>query len=159
MPARDRTVPERFRIGEFAARTGHSIHAIRWYESQGLIPGVGRDSSGRRVYGEPHLSWLDLMDRLRRTGMSIAEMRAYTALVKQGRSTLKQRQDLLRAHRARVRETIAEWTLALKLLDGKIDFYGAWLASGKRPPLDIPMPAAAGERTPPLKRPRRSAQR
>lgn len=36
-----------FRIGELAARTGRSIHAIRWYEAQGLIPGVARDSGGR----------------------------------------------------------------------------------------------------------------
>jgi hypothetical protein len=73
------------------------------------------------------------MERLRRTGMSIAEMRAYTALVRQGRSTLKQRQDMLYAHRARVLETIAEWTLALKLIDSKIDFYGEWLTTGHRP--------------------------
>ncbi|MES2033580.1 MAG: ATP-dependent helicase C-terminal domain-containing protein, partial [Pseudomonadota bacterium] len=41
--------------------------------------------------------WLDLMDRLRRTGMSIAEMREYTELVKQGSSTLGKRQALLSA--------------------------------------------------------------
>lgn len=126
-------MPNSYRIGEVAARTGRSVHAIRWYESQGLIPGVVRDGGGRRVYSELHLGWLDLMDRLRRTGMSIAQMREYTALVKQGRSTLKQRQELLQSHRARVRETIADWTLALKLIDGKIDFYGEWLTTGHRP--------------------------
>ena len=48
-------------------------------------------------------------------------------------STLKQRQEMLYAHRARVLETIAEWTLALKLVDSKIDFYGEWLTTGHRP--------------------------
>jgi DNA-binding transcriptional MerR regulator len=121
------------RIGELSARSGRTIHAIRWYEAQGLIPGVVRDDGGRRVYNELHVDWLDLMDRLRRTGMSIAEMRAYTALVRQGRSTLKQRQDMLYAHRTRVLETISEWTQALKLIDSKIDFYGEWLTTGHRP--------------------------
>jgi DNA-binding transcriptional MerR regulator len=120
-------------IGELAARTGRSIHAIRWYEAQGLIPGVVRDSGGRRVYSDLHLNWLDLMDRLRRTGMSIAQMRQYTALVRQGNSTLRQRQKLLSEHRARVRQTIADWTQALNLIDSKIDFYGEWLATGNRP--------------------------
>jgi DNA-binding transcriptional MerR regulator len=78
---------ENFLIGQLAARTGRSVHTIRWYEAQGLIPGVARDGGRRRVYGELHISWLDLMDRLRRTGMSIAEMREYTALVKQGSGT------------------------------------------------------------------------
>src|SRR5215467_192538 len=121
------------RIGELSARSGRTIHAIRWYEAQGLIPGVERDLGGRRVYSEQHVDWLDLMDRLRRTGMSIAEMRAYTALVKQGRSTLRQRQERLVAHRARVLERIAEWTVALMLIDSKIDFYGEWLTTGHRP--------------------------
>jgi DNA-binding transcriptional MerR regulator len=124
---------QNFRIGTLAARTGRSIHAIRWYEAQGLIPGVIRDSGGRRVYSELHLSWLDLMDRLRRTGMSIAQMRRYTALVKQGRKTLRQRQLLLRKHRKDVERTIVEWQQALHLIDSKIDFYGEWLATGKRP--------------------------
>jgi DNA-binding transcriptional MerR regulator len=144
-------VPESFRIGELAARTGRGIHAIRWYEAQGLIPGVGRDRAGRRVYSELHLNWLDLMDRLRRTGMSIAEMREYTALVKRGRSTLRQRQELLSAHRVRVKETIAEWGSALQLIDSKIDFYGEWLATGNRPP----PPALSARPAPALSRRRR----
>lgn len=124
-------------IGGLAQRTGRSIDTIRWYEAQGLVPGVARDPGGRRRYTEQHVGWLLLMDRLRKTGMSIAEMRQYTAFVKQGRSTLKERQNMLRAHRERVERTIAEWTEALALLDGKIDFYGQWLHTGRRPSLDV----------------------
>lgn len=128
-----KTGAKQFHIGELSARTGRGIHAIRWYESQGLIPGVERDSGGRRLYNERHVSWLELIARLRLTGMSVAQMREYTALVKQGAATLKQQQALLRAHRARVNATIAEWTRALALLNRKIDFYDEWLATGRRP--------------------------
>lgn len=130
-------------IGGLAQRTGRSIDTIRWYEAQGLVPGVARDAGGRRRYTEQHVGWLLLMERLRKTGMSIAEMRRYTALVKQGKSTLEQRQDMLRAHRERVERTIAEWTEALALLDGKIDFYGQWLHTGRRPSLDVVASTAA----------------
>jgi DNA-binding transcriptional MerR regulator len=126
-------VAEPLRIGVLAARTGRTVHTIRWYEGQGLIPGVERDRGGRRVFAEAHVAWLVLMDRLRRTGMSIADMRRYTLLVKQGRSTLRERRRFLEAHRARVEATIAEWTSALRLIDEKIDFYGQWLATGHRP--------------------------
>lgn len=128
-------------IGHLAERTGRSVHTIRWYERQGLVPGVQRDAGGRRRYSERHIGWLLLMDRLRRTGMSIAEMRDYTALVVQGKATLRQREAMLRAHREQVQRTISEWTEALALLDDKIDFYGAWIGTGKRPPLDS-LPAA-----------------
>jgi len=123
-------------IGTIAARTGRSIDTIRWYERQGLVPGVRRDTGGRRRYSELHVGWLQLMDRLRRTGMSVAEMRRYTALVAQGKATLAEREALLQAHRQRVRDTIAEWTEALALLDDKIDFYAQWVRTGRRPPLD-----------------------
>ncbi|TAK87563.1 MAG: MerR family transcriptional regulator [Aquabacterium sp.] len=133
--------PSHLRIGQLAERTGRSIYAIRWYEAQGLVPGVVRNASGHRVYSEQHVNWLVLMDRLRRTGMSIAEMRGYTRLVQQGRSTLSQRREQLRAHREKVRRSIAEWTAALELLDGKIDFYGQWLETGHRPPELPAMPS------------------
>ena len=123
-------------IGALSARTGRSVHTIRWYEAQGLIPGVVRDAGGRRTYSEQHVGWLELMERLRRSGMSIAEMRRYTALVKQGRSTLAQRREMLAAHRARVVQAIAEHRAALRLIDGKVDFYDAWIASGHRPKSD-----------------------
>ena len=115
--------PESLRIGELAARSGRSVHAIRWYEAQGLIPGVVRDAGGQRRYSERHLDWLALMERLRRTGMSIADLREYTRLVKQGRATVQERQAMLAAHRERVKRTIAGWNEALALLERKLDFY------------------------------------
>ncbi|MET3460132.1 MerR family transcriptional regulator [Variovorax atrisoli] len=132
-----------FHIGELAARTGRTVHAIRWYETQGLVPGVARDEGGRRLYVELHVGWLDLMERLRSTGMSIAEMREYTALAMQGKTTLRERRDMLAAHRERVNETIAGWKRALSLVERKIDFYDEWMASGHRPPLVDARPSPA----------------
>src|SRR3569832_2444624 len=121
------------RIGDVAARTGRSIHSIRWYEAQGLMPGVSSDSAKRVIYTEYHIGWLDLMERLRCTGMSIAQMRIYTNHAKQSAATLGERRELLRKHRSDVRETIARWHNALALIDAKIAFYDEWVASGERP--------------------------
>jgi DNA-binding transcriptional MerR regulator len=95
-----------------------------------------RDAGGRRVYVEQHIGWLQLMERLRHTGMSIAEMREYTALVKAGRSTLQQRRDMLAAHRERVLEAIRRQRAALQLIDAKVGFYDEWIATGERPKND-----------------------
>ena len=97
------------------------------------MPGVARDGGGRRVYSEHHVGWLDLMERLRCTGMAIAQMREYTALVKQGGTAVKERRALLAAHQARVRDNIARWTEALALINAKIEFYDEWVAKGARP--------------------------
>ena len=63
------------------------------------MPGVRRDSGGRRVYSPLHVSWLEFLERLKRTGMSVREMREYTTLVKRGEPTLTERVELLRGRR------------------------------------------------------------
>jgi DNA-binding transcriptional MerR regulator len=130
-------------IGELARRTGRSVHAIRWYESTGLLPAVQRNPGNRRVFDQRHVEWLELMERLQLTGMSTKEMRAYVAMAVQGRKTLSQRRDLLQAHRQRVLETIAQWQEALALLQQKIGFYNNWISTGRAPDR-ITTPAHAG---------------
>lgn len=121
------------RIGEVAGRTGRSIHTIRWYEAQGLIPGVVRDRGGRRVYSDFHVGWLDLMERLRCTGMSVKQMREYAALAKRGEASLTERHALLAAHRQRVQDNIRRWSQALALIEAKVEFYEEWIDRGERP--------------------------
>lgn len=128
-------MPRTFHIGELAVRTGRSVHTIRWYEAQGLIPGVVRDGAGRRLFDELHVGWLELIERLRQSGMAIADMRRYVSLVRQGKGTLKERQELLIEHRADVRRKIDDLRATLGVIDEKVEFYEEWLATGRRPEL------------------------
>jgi len=122
-----------FRIGELAARSGRSTHAIRWYDAQGLIPGVQRDGAGQRRFNSRHVQWLGFVDRLRSTGMTIAQIRTYTQLIQQGRSNLPLQRTLLAAHREQVAATIAAWQDSLALIDAKLAFYDLWISTGKQP--------------------------
>ncbi len=128
------------RIGKLASLTGRSVHTIRWYEAQRLIPGVRRDLQGRRIYNEQHVEWLALLDRLRRSGMSIKELRDYASLVRKGSASLRERQQLLRTHRQLIEQRIADLAQALQVVDSKIEFYAKWLRTGVQPPLPKPLP-------------------
>jgi DNA-binding transcriptional MerR regulator len=130
--------PLQLRIGELAARTGRSAHTIRWYERQGLLPPVPR-LGAYRVYSNRHVEWLELMERLRRSGMSVAQLRTYTALAQRGAPTIVQTRELLRAHREEVHRRIAEWRQALKLIEDKIAFYDEWIEEGRRPAPQEPL--------------------
>jgi DNA-binding transcriptional MerR regulator len=121
------------RIGALSKATGRSIHAIRWYERQELIPGVERDRSGRRVYAPAHVGWLDFLARLRLSGMSIARMRGYAQLVMAGRRSLSERRNLLRDHRAALVDRLAALSAALEMIDRKIEHYEEWERTGVRP--------------------------
>lgn len=125
---------ERFHIGGLAKRTGRSVHTIRWYETQGLIPRVERDGGGRRVYEPDHVEHLVFLERMRRTGMSVAEMRRLTSLGLAGWRTIAERRALLLAHRTQVETRIADLQTALTLIDEKVGYYDDWERRKKRPP-------------------------
>jgi DNA-binding transcriptional MerR regulator len=136
-----------FRIGELAARSGRSKHAIRWYDAQGLIPGVQRDAAGQRRFNSRHVEWLGFVDRLRSSGMTIAQIRTYTRLIQQGPANLPRQRALLAAHREQVAATIAAWQDSLALIDAKLAFYDLWISTGKRPERE---PAATGKGAKPV---------
>lgn len=114
-------------VGEAAARVGLTTHTLRWYEQEGLVAPVGRDSVGRRRYTEADVGWLDLLTKLRRTGMPVRDMRRYAELARQGDHTLAERVRLFKEHRERVLARIAELQQDLEVLDFKIDVYGKLL--------------------------------
>jgi DNA-binding transcriptional MerR regulator len=111
-------------VGEAAERVGLTTYTLRWYEQEGLVERVGRDSAGRRRYTQQDLDWLTLLTRLRRTGMPVRDMRRYAELARQGDGTLGARRRLFEQHRDRVVSRIAELEDDLKVLDYKIEMYG-----------------------------------
>jgi MerR family transcriptional regulator, redox-sensitive transcriptional activator SoxR len=62
------------RIGEVAERSGIAASAIRYYESEGLVPRPGR-RNGQRVYDETILDQLALIDVAKRAGFTVAEIK------------------------------------------------------------------------------------
>ena len=110
-------------VGEAAAKVGLSVHTLRWYEQEGLVNPVGRDTAGRRRYRAEDLDWLQLLTCLRGTGMPVREMRRYAELARTGPATVAERLRLFEEHRKRVLERIAELHRDLDAINGKIAFY------------------------------------
>jgi DNA-binding transcriptional MerR regulator len=114
---------EFLRIGALADRTGRSVHAIRWYEAQGLLPRVERDSGGRRVYMQWHVDWLLFIGRLKNTGMPVKQMKRYALLIARGDSGLAEQEELLIAHRQLIEARRAEIDEACAIIDRKLKHY------------------------------------
>lgn len=60
-------------IGELARRAGLQPSAIRYYESEGLLP-EPRRWNGRRIYDASALEWLSVVRLAQAAGFSIAEI-------------------------------------------------------------------------------------
>jgi len=111
-------------IGEVAARTGLSVHALRFYEREGILAApVRREGGGRRRYTRGDVEWLNLCIVLRASGMPIPEIRRYTELARTGAGTEPDRLALLRAHERRVLDRIAELHRSLDIVRHKVAVY------------------------------------
>ncbi|WP_025682281.1 MerR family transcriptional regulator [Paenibacillus maysiensis] len=81
----------KYSIGEVAKITNLSVYTLRYYEQVGLLSFPNRKSNEIRTYTEDDVDWIKFLIRLKRTGMSISEMRNYSVLRKGGPSTIKER--------------------------------------------------------------------
>lgn len=112
-----------YTISEVVAFTGLTAHTLRWYERIGLMPHIDRSHTGQRRYSNRDLDWLDLVGKLRLTGMPVADMVRYAELVREGDHTFGERFELLETTRRDVLARIAELQDTLAVLDRKISFY------------------------------------
>lgn len=116
-------------IGQVAERTGLSVHALRFYEREGLLVNpVRRDGAGRRVYGDDDVDWLNLCIILRASGMPVPAIRRYTELFCEGSGNEKERLALLREHRDRVLAQMERLHRCLDLISYKVHVYEDVLA-------------------------------
>ena len=112
-----------YSIQEVSNKTGLTAHTLRYYEKEGLISGVERSQGGFRQYTDEDLERLGLICCLKNTGMSIQEIARFVQLTHEGDHTLEERVELLRAHRERVLERMAEMQKHLDKVTWKLNFF------------------------------------
>ena len=111
-------------IAQAAERLGLTPDTLRYYEKDGLLlRPVGRATSGHRRYHATDLRWIELVTRLRSTGMTIRDVRRYADLVRAGAGNEAERLALLHEHRRKVLAQLAEVQQHLGAIDYKIGIY------------------------------------
>ncbi|MET9758274.1 MerR family transcriptional regulator [Streptomyces sp. NPDC006372] len=119
-------------IGEVARRTGLSVHALRFYEREGLLVGpVQRTAGGRRRYTTVDVDWLLICVKLRESGMPLAELKRFAELVRRGPGNEAERLQLLDAHQQRVEAQIRALEECRSVIAWKTSVYAEHLARGE----------------------------
>ncbi len=108
-------------IQEVAERTGLTTYALRYYERAGLLDPVGRASSGHRRYTTEDLGLIDLLMRLRATGMSIRQMQEFIEFRRQGPQGAAAQLALLENHQRAVKQHIRDLEGHLEVIAHKIE--------------------------------------
>jgi DNA-binding transcriptional MerR regulator len=124
-------------IGDVARETGLSVHALRFYEREGLLLSehVARGAGGHRRYTPQEVYWLRICTKLRASGMPLADIRRYAQLVREGPGNEEQRLELLREHQRRVEHQLAELEDCLRTITRKVGVYEQHLADESAPDL------------------------
>jgi DNA-binding transcriptional MerR regulator len=112
-----------YTINEVAAKFGLSAHTLRYYDKEGLLPFISRNSSGNRSFSDNDLDWVALICCLKDTGMPIKEIKQYMEWAKEGGRSIHPRKEMLTLHRQAVLKQIDDLANHLKLIDNKIAFY------------------------------------
>ncbi|MFJ8738720.1 MerR family transcriptional regulator [Embleya sp. NPDC127516] len=132
---------DRLSIGEVAEATGLSVHALRFFEREGvMLRPIPRSAGGRRVYERADVDWLLLCNRLRDSGLPIARLKEFAALVRSGPGNEPQRLALLREHEETVRARVADLNASLDVIHGKVVAYEGHVRAGTAAGVWAPTP-------------------
>ena len=119
-----------YAIGEVSKMTGIPISAIRYYDSEGLLPFLKRKQNGIREFDEKDLDHLKLIECLKATNMPIKDIKQFFDWYLTGDSTLKNRQALFHQGRATIESEISKLEVVLNTLKYKSWVYDLAVEKG-----------------------------
>lgn len=118
-----------YSIGQVAEMFGLSVSTLRYYDKQGLFPGMER-SSGVRRFSEAELEKLRVIQCLKETGMEIREIRQFMEWCAEGPSTFPQRRALFESRKAHMEDVLRRMNRTLDMLKFKCWYYEQAMQDG-----------------------------
>ena len=118
---------------------------LRYYDREGLLPFMERRESGYRVFSEADLEMLKIIECLKKTGMSIKDIRQFVVWVQQGDRSLKERYQLFLERKKAVEAQMTELQKTLELVNHKCRYYQTAVEAGTE---KVHLPAHSGNLLP-----------
>jgi DNA-binding transcriptional MerR regulator len=112
-----------YTISEVAKKINVSPHTLRFYAKEGLLPFVERSENGIRKFKDEDFEWLMIIECLKKTGMSIKDIKKFIDWVMEGDSTIEQRLEMFQKQKETVEKQIAQLQDTLELLKYKCWYY------------------------------------
>lgn len=132
----EKYMPEaQFTIGQIAEKTKLSIHTLRFYEKEGLVPFIKRNSSGYRLYEEEHVNWIRFLNCLRETGMPISKMKEFVSLTLKRDESEEQQIKMLVEQRRIIENQVNTLVSYMNMINKKIEMYSNEKQDQKTPKL------------------------
>ena len=121
-----------YTVGEMARETGIPASTLRYYDKEGLLPFVERSAGGLRMFTDADREALTVIECLKRSGLSIREIREFMEMCARGDESLGERKALFEARRDAVAAEMDRLARTLEVLEYKCWFYTTAEAAGTK---------------------------
>ncbi len=112
-----------YSISHVSNITGIPASTIRFYEKEGLLPEIKRNSIGNRTFNNDDVFWIEIIKCLKDTGMSIQSIKNIVELSTLGDSTIEERKLILLEHREKIYDEINKLQKYIDKINHKILYY------------------------------------
>lgn len=128
-----------YTIGQVSEMFGLPVSTLRYYDKEGLFPGMER-RNGIRRFGETEVEALRVIECLKASGLEIKDIKRFIQWCAEGPSTYPQRKELFERRRAVVLEEMERLRRTLAMLDFKCWYYDTAIEDGGEERLSAMMP-------------------
>ena len=118
-----------YTIGEVSEMFGLPISTLRYYDKQGLFPGMVRQS-GIRKFSDTEIEALRVIECLKKSGLEIKDIKKFMDWCVEGASTYPQRKELFQKQKESLEAEIAHMNQVLDMLKFKCWYYEQAIQDG-----------------------------
>lgn len=118
-----------YTIGQVSELFHLPVSTLRYYDKEGLFPGLER-ASGIRKFGEKELEALRVIECLKKSGLEIKDIKQFMEWCAQGKETYAQRRNLFLKRKAAVEQEMEQLAKTLDMLRYKCWYYEQAIRDG-----------------------------
>ena len=118
-----------YTIGQVSEMCGLPVSTLRYYDKEGLFPGMRRES-GIRKFDETAIEALRIIECLKKSGLEIKEIKQFMEWCAEGSETYTLRRDLFLKRKKAVEEEIERMERTLALINYKCWYYEEAIKDG-----------------------------
>ncbi|MCD7847131.1 MAG: MerR family transcriptional regulator [Oscillospiraceae bacterium] len=119
-----------YTIGEISEMWGLPISTLRYYDKEGLFPGLER-KSGIRQFTETEIETLRVIECLKKSGLEIKDIKRFMDMCARGSETFGERKALFESQKSAVEAEISRLQATLDMLNYKCWYYESAMTIGE----------------------------
>ena len=119
-----------YTIKQAAELTNLTPVTLRYYDKQGLLPYMERRESGYRMFSDGNIAMLRVIECLKKSGMSIKDIRQFSEWVLMGDDSLQERYEMFLERKKAVEAQMADLQKTLDFINHKCWYYETAIEAG-----------------------------